>query len=115
MATQMNSGFTGTEWIQMRCNANRVNINRAFLNIENGMPYGEAVGSPLSVPNNKQCREIDFAIKTATVQKLISLERKKMIRKPGGSLIRTSDIVIFLMLGGLAFYLLIFAYMASQT
>jgi hypothetical protein len=110
MATQMNSSFTGIEWIQMRCNANHININKAFLDIERGMPYGEAVGSPLSVPNNKQCEEIDFAINTDTVQKLISLERNKTKRTPIST---TNDIVIFLMLAGLVFYLLIFIYMVS--
>ena len=60
----------------------------------------------------RQCCEIDFAIKTDTVQKLISLERGKNMRKP---IITTNDIILFLMLGGLAFYLLIFAYSVSQA
>lgn len=115
MSNQFNSGFTGVEWLQMRCSVNRIDLNSAFLNIENGMPYGDAVGSPLSVPNNKQSEEIEFAIKTYTVQKLISLERTKNMEKNTGGLIRTNDIVMFLMLGGLAFYLLIFAYLVSQT
>lgn len=115
MAKQYNSGFTGVEWLQMRCSANGVDVSVAFLRIHYGMAYGEAVGSPLSVPNNKQCLEIDFAIKTDTVQKLISLEKEKNMRKPKRSLITTNDIIPFLMLGGLALYLLIFAYLVSQT